>query len=120
MTSQLIPAFLVGGLICALGQVIMDMASPRFKPGHVLVGYVVAGAIASVCGIYQHLIDLGGAGATVPLSGFGHLLAQGALEAVNNKGIIGAMTGGVEAGAGGIAAAVAFGYLMAILFNPKG
>ena len=98
----------------------MDLTKPDITPGHMLVGYVTGGAILSGLGIYQPLVDLGGAGATVPLSGFGHLLAQGALTGVHEKGLIGAFSGGVEATAAGIAASIVFGYIMAVLFNPKG
>lgn len=98
----------------------MDLTKPTITPGHILVGYISAGAILSALGLYQPLIDLGGAGATIPLSGFGHLLAQGAITGAVEKGILGAFSGGIEAAAAGISAAVVFGYIMAVLFNPKG
>ncbi|MGE5396115.1 MAG: SpoVA/SpoVAEb family sporulation membrane protein, partial [Chitinophagales bacterium] len=107
-------------LLCAIGQLLMDLTKPQIKPGHILVGYVVGGCILSAAGLYQFLVDLGGAGATVPLSGFGHLMAQGVIEAVKTKGFLGVFTGGVESAAGGITAAVVFGYLITLLFNPKG
>lgn len=97
----------------------MDFTKPKITPGHILVGYITIGAILSGLGLYQPLVDIGGAGATVPLSGFGHLLAQGAIEAAAKKGILGAIGGGVEAAAAGISAAVVFGYVAAVLFNPK-
>lgn len=113
-------AFLMGGTLCLIGQLIMDLTKPNITPGHMLVGYVTGGAILSGLGLYQPLVELGGAGATVPLSGFGHLLAQGALNGVHEKGLVGAFSGGVEAAAAGIAASIVFGYIMAVLFNPKG
>lgn len=119
MTSVLM-AFLVGGSLCVIGQLIMDLTKPGITPGHILVGYISGGAILSGLGLYQPLVNLGGAGATIPLSGFGHSLAQGALKAAEQKGIIGAFSGGVEATAAGITAAIVFGYVMAVIFNPKG
>ena len=113
-------AFLIGGVLCLIAQLVMDLTKPEIMPGHILVGYVTIGAILSAAGLYQPLVNLGGAGATVPLSGFGHLLAQGALEGVKEAGLLGAFRGGVEAAAAGIAAAVVFGYVTAVLFNPKG
>lgn len=119
MTS-LVMAFLVGGFLCLIGQLIMDFTKSSITPGHILVGYISIGAILSALGLYQPLVDIGGAGATIPLSGFGHSLAQGALKGAAEKGVIGALSGGVEATAAGIAAAVIFGYIAAVLFNPKG
>lgn len=113
-------AFLIGGIICLIGQLFMDLTRSSITPAHILVGYVVGGAILSALGFYQLLVDLGGAGATIPLSGFGHSLAQGAIRAVQSKGLLGAFAGGVEATAAGIVAAVIFGYAMAVLFNPRG
>ena len=112
-------SFLVGGALCLIGQIIMDFTKPNVTPGHILVGYITLGAIISGLGLYQPIIDIGGAGATVPLSGFGHLLAQGAIEAAGEKGILGAFSGGVKATAAGITAAIVFGYVIAVLFNPK-
>ena len=112
-------AFLVGGSLCVIGQLVMDLTKPNISPGHILVGYITTGAILSAVGLYQPLVDLGGAGATVPLSGFGHSLAQGAISGVQEKGILGAFTGGGAATAGGITAAIVFGYLASLLFNPK-
>lgn len=119
MTSLLL-AFLVGGLICLLGQLIMDLTPFTVTPAHILVGFVTAGAVLSGLGLYQPLVNLGGAGATIPLSGFGHALAQGTLEAVNKDGLLGVFGGGVAATSAGIAAAVVFGYIMAVIFNPQG
>lgn len=113
-------AFVVGGGLCVIGQLLMDLTSYKFTPAHVLVTFVTAGALISAAGLYQPLVNLAGAGATVPLTGFGHLLAQGALNGVQQKGLLGAFTGGVTAAAAGITAAVVFGYLAALAFRPKG
>jgi stage V sporulation protein AE len=112
-------AFVIGGLICLIGQLIMDFTRASITPAHVLVGYVTGGALLSAFGLYQPLVNLAGAGATIPLSGFGHSLAQGAIRAVESEGLLGAFTGGVESAAAGIMAAVIFGYAAAVLFNPK-
>lgn len=117
---ELIRAFVVGGAICVIAQLIMDLTPFEVTPGHILVGYVTGGAVLSALGIYQPIVDFSGAGATVPLSGFGHSLAQGAISAAKSKGLLGALGGGLEATSVGIAAAVIFGYTMATLFNPKG
>lgn len=117
---SLFMAFLVGGALCVIGQLVMDLTKPGVTPGHILVGYITGGAILSGLGLYQPLVDVGGAGATIPLSGFGHLLVQGTLKAVEQKGILGAFSGGVEATAAGITAAIVFGYAAAVIFNPKG
>ncbi|MFA7077215.1 MAG: stage V sporulation protein AE [Syntrophomonas sp.] len=116
---SLLMAFLIGGCLCVIGQLVMDLTKPDISPGHILVGYITMGAFMSAVGLYQPLVDIGGAGATIPLSGFGHTLAQGAITGVQEKGILGAFTGGVAATAGGITAAIVFGYLAAVLFNPK-
>ena len=112
-------AFVIGGLICLVGQLIMDFTRSSITPAHVLVGYVTGGAILSAMGLYQPLVNLAGAGATIPLSGFGHSLAQGAIKAVQSRGLLGAFAGGVESTAVGIVAAVIFGYTAAVIFNPK-
>ncbi len=116
---SLIMAFLIGGCLCLIGQLFMDLTKPGITPGHILVGYITIGAVLSAVGLYQPLVDLGGAGATIPLSGFGHSLAQGSIAEVQEKGILGAFTGGVSATSGGITAAIVFGYLAAVLFDPK-
>jgi len=116
---SLLNAFLIGGCLCVIGQLVMDLTKPGISPGHILVGYITMGAFMSAVGLYQPLVDIGGAGATIPLSGFGHTLAQGAITGVQEKGILGAFTGGVAATAGGITAAIVFGYLAAVFFNPK-
>lgn len=110
--------FLVGGLICVLGQLLMDLTP--LTPAHVLVLFVVLGAILSGLGLYQPLVDIAGAGATVPLLGFGHSLVTGTIEDVNSFGFIGIFSGGLRATASGVMAAVVFGFFMSILFDPKG
>ena len=112
-----IKAFVVGGLICTIGQ--MLILKTQLTSARILVGYVTVGVILGALGLYKPIIDFAGAGATVPLTGFGYTLAHGAMEAVKEEGIFGAFTGGVKAGAGGIAAAVFFGYLAALAFKPK-
>lgn len=110
-------AFLVGGALCAVGQIIIDRT--KLTPARILSGYVVAGVILSALGLYQPLADFAGAGASVPLTGFGHLLAKGVREAVAEDGWLGVFTGGFSAGAGGVCAAVLFGLLCAVLFRAK-
>jgi stage V sporulation protein AE len=114
---EYLKAFVVGGLICVIGQILMDMT--KLTPARILVLFVTLGVILQGMGIYQKLVDIGGAGATVPLPGFGYSLAKGAIKGVKESGIIGAFTGGITATAGGVSGAIVFGYLMAILFNPK-
>ena len=110
-------AFLVGGAICMLGQILIDKT--RLTPARILVCYVVLGVILGGAGVYDKLVDFAGAGATVPLTGFGNTLAKGVREAVKEQVILGALTGGLKASAAGIAAAVFFGFLAALLCNPK-
>ncbi|MDO4539490.1 MAG: stage V sporulation protein AE [Syntrophomonadaceae bacterium] len=112
-------AFIIGGLLCVIGQLVMDFTSYKITPGHILVGYITAGTLLSGLGLYQYLVDWGGAGATIPLSGFGHSLAQGVLQGVDEKGFLGVFSGGVEAAAAGITAAIVFGYFAALSFNPR-
>ena len=109
-------AVLCGGVLCAAGQVLIDKT--KLTPARILTGYVVLGVLLSALGLYQPLVDLAGAGATVPLTGFGHALAKGVRKAVGEKGWLGIFTGGLTATAGGIAAAVVFGVLMALVFKP--
>ena len=109
-------AFLCGGLLCIIGQLLIDKT--RLTPARILTGYVVAGVLLSALGIYQPLVDWAGAGATVPLTGFGHTLAQGVRKAVAEQGALGIFTGGLQAAAGGVTAAVVFAVLMALLFRP--
>lgn len=110
-------AFFVGGLLCLIGQLLIDKT--KLTPARILVGYVVAGVILGAIGVYQPLIDFAGAGATVPLTGFGAALAKGVREAVDEKGWLGILTGGLTSTAGGITAAILFGLLAAICFKPK-
>ena len=109
--------FLCGGLLCAVGQVLIDLT--KLTPARILSGYVVAGVILQAIGVYQPLVDWAGAGATVPLTGFGYSLAKGVAKAVEEKGLLGVLTGGLTATAGGIAAAVVFALVMAIFCKPK-
>jgi len=110
-------AFIVGGAICVIGQLLMDHT--KLTPARVLVSFVTAGAILQGLGIYQAIVDFGGAGATTPLTGFGYSLAKGAIKEVKEAGMLGAFTGGIKGTAGGIAGAIFFGYIMALLFNPR-
>lgn len=114
---QYLQAFICGGVLCAIGQLLIDKT--QLTPARILTGYVVVGVLLQAVGVYQYLVDWGGAGATVPLTGFGYSLAKGVAKAVAEKGILGALTGGLTATAGGIAAAVFFGTLMAALCKPK-
>ena len=110
-------AFLCGGALCLIGQILIDRT--KLTPARILVLYVVAGVVLGGLGLYEPIVDFGGAGATVPLTGFGYLLAKGVKEAVAADGLLGAFTGGITAAAGGIAAAIFFGCLVALLFKPK-
>ena len=109
-------AFLCGGILCAIGQILIDKT--KLTPARILTGYVVAGVLLSALGLYQPIADWGGAGATVPLTGFGHALAKGVSKAIAEKGWLGVLTGGLTATAGGITAAVVFGVIMALIFKP--
>ncbi|NMA24685.1 MAG: stage V sporulation protein AE [Clostridiales bacterium] len=113
---EYLKAFAVGGALCMIGQIIIDKT--KLTPARILTSYVVAGVILGVVGVYKPLVKWAGAGATVPLTGFGYLLAEGVKKAVDEKGVIGIFTGGFTAAAGGIAAAVFFGYLFALIFKP--
>ncbi len=108
-------AFLTGGALCAIGQLLIDLTS--LTPARILVTYVVSGVFLGAVGIYEPLVGFAGAGATVPLTGFGYLLAKGGLEAGTADGLLGALTGGLEACAGGVTAAVLFALVVALLFN---
>ena len=110
-------AFLVGGALCLVGQLLIDLT--RLTPARILTGYVVAGVILGAVGLYEPLAKWAGAGATVPLTGFGNLLARGVREAVAQRGVIGAFTGGFTAAAGGVCAAIFFGILVASIFKSK-
>lgn len=112
-----VKAFFVGGLICVIGQLLID--GTKLTSAHILVTFVTAGVVLTAIGIYEPIVKFGGAGATVPLPGFGYSLAKGSLKAVKESGLIGVFTGGVTATAGGVAGAIVFGYIMAIIFDPK-
>ena len=113
---DLLKAFLVGGALCAIGHVLIDKT--KLTPARILTGYVVTGVVLGALGIYEPLVRWAGAGATVPLLGFGNTLAQGVKKAVAKQGLLGVFTGGLTASAGGIAAAVCFALLMALIFKP--
>ena len=113
----LLKCFVTGGIICIIGQILIDKT--KLTPAKILVIFVTTGAILGGLGIYQYLVDFAGAGATVPLTGFGYNLAKGAIEGIEQYGLIGAFTGGVKAAAGGIAAAVFFGYSASLISKPK-
>ena len=112
-----VKAFLVGGLFCLIGQVLIDKT--KLTPARILVCYVVAGVFLGAVGVYQHIVDFAGAGATVPLTGFGNTLAKGVKEAVDKDGFIGIFAGGLTASAGGIAAAITAGLLASLIFKAK-
>ncbi|MBE7011082.1 MAG: stage V sporulation protein AE [Ruminococcaceae bacterium] len=112
-----INAFWVGGLICAIAQIIIDKT--KIMPARILVLYVILGAVLGGLGIYKYIENIGGAGATVPIIGFGNTLAKGVIKAVDEKGFIGIFTGGVTATSAGICAAVFFGMIISLFFKPK-
>ncbi|MGN1297167.1 MAG: stage V sporulation protein AE [Clostridia bacterium] len=114
---MLLKCFVTGGAICIIGQILIDKT--KLTPARILVIFVTTGAILGGLGIYKYLVDFAGAGATVPLTGFGYNLAKGAIEGVQESGLVGAFTGGVKAAAGGIAAAIFFGYLASLISKPK-
>ena len=110
-------AFIVGGLLCVIGQLLIDKT--KLTPARILVSYVVIGVAISAVGLYQHLVDFAGAGATVPLTGFGHNIAKGVREAVDKDGFLGIFTGGLKATAGGITAAIMAGLIASFIFKAK-
>jgi len=112
-----INAFLVGGVICVIGQILIDKT--KLTSARILVTFVVLGGILTALGIYQKIVAIGGAGATIPLTGFGYNLVKGTFRDVDKYGLLGAFTGGVRAAAAGITAAVFFGYIAAVVFKPK-
>lgn len=114
---EYLKAFAIGGLFCVIGQFFIDRT--RLTPARILVGFVVAGVVLSALGIYEPLVEFAGAGATVPLCGFGHLLAKGVRAAVADRGIFGALIGGFSAASAGISASLFFGLLVALVFKPK-
>ena len=113
----LVKCFIIGGLICVIGQILIDKT--KLTPARILVIFVTTGVILGGLGVYKYLVDFAGAGATVPLTGFGYNLAKGTIEAVKTDGIIGAFTGGLKASAGGISVAVFFGYIASLISKPK-
>lgn len=114
---EYINAFICGGILCLIGQLLIDKTP--LTPAKILVCYVAGGVVLGAVGLYPKLVEWGGAGATVPLTGFGNLLAKGAKRAVAEDGLMGALTGGVTAAAGGIAAAIFFGFLIALIFKAR-
>ena len=117
MLAEYLKAFVVGGLLCVIGQLLIDYT--KLTPARILTIFVVAGVLLGALGVYQPLADWAGAGATVPLTGFGNALAKGVRKAVEEKGLLGAFTGGFTAAAGGICAAMFFGFLVALVFKPS-
>ena len=115
--SDYIWAFFVGGILCIIAQVLIDKTN--LTPARILVVYVVAGVVLGAVGLYKPLLDLAGAGAATPLTGFGYLVSKGVREAVDKRGLLGALTGSLTAAAGGTAAALCFGYLAALIFKGK-
>ena len=112
-----VKAFLVGGTLCLIGQILIDKT--KLTPARILVGFVVAGVLLGAVGVYRPFAELAGAGATTPLTGFGYLISKGIKKAVDEKGLLGALTGGLTSAAGGIAAALTFGYLACLVFKGK-
>lgn len=112
-----VKAFLIGGLFCMLGQILMDKT--KLTPARILVSYVVIGVFLSAIGLYEHVAEFAGAGASVPLTGFGHTLAKGVREAIREEGFWGIFTGGLKAAAGGITAAVFAGLIAGLIFKPR-
>lgn len=117
MLNDYVRAFIVGGLICVVGQILIDKT--KLTSARILVIFVTSGVILTALGLYEPLVKFGKAGATVPLPGFGYSLAKGVMKEVTEKGLLGVFTGGVKGTAAGIAAAIVFGYIIAIMFNPK-
>ena len=117
MLLDYIKVFFVGGIICLIAQIMMDYF--KMQTPYVMVTYVTSGVILTFLGIYEHIVNFGSSGATVPIIGFGYLLANGVKTAIVKDGFLGVFTGGATAAAGGIAAAIFFGYIMAVIFTPK-
>ena len=111
-----VKCFIVGGFICFIGQLLLNYT--KLTSGRILVIFLISGVILQALGVYQHIVDFAGSGATVPISGFGYLLAKGAMEGAS-QGLLEAVTGGVKAAAGGISIAIGWGYIIALLFDPK-
>ena len=117
MFFEYVKCFVVGGLICVAGQILINWT--KMTPARILVLFVSAGVVLTGLGLYEPLVEFAGSGATVPLTGFGYALVKGVEKGVQEKGLLGVLTGGITAAAGGIAAAVVFGYLAALLFKPR-
>ncbi len=117
MIIDIIKAFVCGGLLCVIAQILIDKT--KLTPARILVLYVTAGVFLGAVGVYKPFVEFAGAGATVPLTGFGYLISEGVREAVDKTGLLGALTGGLTAASGGIAAALVFGYIAAIFFKGK-
>lgn len=114
---MLLKAFVIGGLLCVIAQILIDKT--KLTPARILVIYVTTGVILGGLGIYQYLVDFAGCGATVPLTGFGNSLAKGVIEEIPKTGLLGVFTGGIKAAAGGITAAIFFGYIASLVAKPK-
>lgn len=114
---DILKAFIIGGVFCVIGQILIDKT--KLTPARILVGYVVTGVILGAVGIYKPIAEFAGAGATVPLTGFGYTLAKGVKEAVTQDGMIGILTGGLKATAGGITAAITAGLIVSVIFRAK-
>lgn len=114
---EYIKAFVTGGAICVIAQILMDRT--KLLPARIVVLFVALGTLLTGLGIYQYVVDFGGAGATVPLSGFGYALGKGVMEEAKSAGLIGVLSGGLKATSAGISAAIVFGYLASVIFNPK-
>lgn len=117
MLMMYIKAFVIGGILCAIGQIFIDKT--KLTPARIMVSYVCAGCILTVLGLYEHIVKFAGAGATVPIIGFGYTLGKGVIKAIGESGLLGVFTGGAVAAAGGVTAAVFFGYIIALIFSPK-
>ena len=114
---EYLKAFVVGGLICVIAQILIDKT--KITPARILVLYVCAGVFLTAIGIYDHIVEFANCGATVPLTGFGHAIADGVKEAIDEKGLLGAITGGLTATAGGITVAICLGYIYSLIFSSK-
>ena len=114
---ELLKSFVVGGLFCLIGQILIDKT--KLTPARILTGYVIAGVILGAIGVYEYIFEFAGAGASVPLTGFGYTLAKGVREAINAQGFLGIFTGGLKAAAGGIAMAVFAGLIVSLIFKPR-
>lgn len=117
MFTDYLWAFIIGGLFCVIAQLLIDKT--KMTPARILVMYVCSGVVLTALGIYEHIVSFAGAGATVPLTGFGYAIATGVEKAVDESGLLGAVTGGISATAGGITAAIVFGYVFSLFFSSK-